>query len=61
MPGLVASGHSHRPTTKVTHKAFKSRKATKGAIRDAAKGESRRKHSCQRYNVVVHKMGKVQA
>ncbi|KAK5660799.1 hypothetical protein OQA88_12167 [Cercophora sp. LCS_1] len=38
MPGLVASGHSHRPTTKVSHKAFKSRKATKGAIRDAAKG-----------------------
>lgn len=38
MPGLVASGHSHRPTTKVSHKAFKSRKATKGALRDAAKG-----------------------
>lgn len=43
MPGAVATGHSHRPTTKVSHKAFKSRKATKGAIRDAAKGESRRR------------------
>lgn len=40
MPALVASGHSHRPTTKVSHKAFKSRKATKGALRDAAKGMS---------------------
>ncbi|KAL2259489.1 hypothetical protein VTK26DRAFT_6830 [Humicola hyalothermophila] len=36
MPGAV--GHSHRPTTKVSHKPFKSRKATKGQIRDAAKG-----------------------
>jgi len=42
MPGAVATGHSHRPTTKATNKGFKSRKATKGAIRDAAKGESRR-------------------
>ncbi|KAK4216168.1 hypothetical protein QBC37DRAFT_310792 [Rhypophila decipiens] len=39
MPGAVATGHSHRPTTKTSHKAFKSRKATKGAIRDAAKGK----------------------
>ncbi|KAK3314934.1 hypothetical protein B0H66DRAFT_521133 [Apodospora peruviana] len=39
MPGLTASGHSHRPTTKASNKAFKSRKATKGAIRDAAKGK----------------------
>ncbi|KAL0940966.1 pre-rRNA processing protein [Colletotrichum truncatum] len=31
--------HSHRPTTKQTHKAFKSGKhASKGALRDAAKG-----------------------
>ncbi|KAK2032344.1 AARP2CN domain-containing protein [Colletotrichum zoysiae] len=30
--------HSHRPTTKVTHKPFKSKHATKGALRDAAKG-----------------------
>lgn len=42
MPGAVAFGHSHRPTTKVSNKAFKSRKATKGALRNAAKGESRR-------------------
>jgi hypothetical protein len=40
MPGLVATGHSHRPTTKVTNKSFKSRKATKGSLRDAAKGMS---------------------
>ncbi|KAK4455554.1 hypothetical protein QBC34DRAFT_481528 [Podospora aff. communis PSN243] len=38
MPGLVATGHSHRPTTKVANKSFKSRKATKGSLRDAAKG-----------------------
>ncbi|KAK0705208.1 hypothetical protein B0H67DRAFT_557861 [Lasiosphaeris hirsuta] len=38
MPGLVATGHSHRPTTKVQNKAFKSRKASKGAVRDASKG-----------------------
>ncbi|KAK1674441.1 hypothetical protein BDP55DRAFT_554510 [Colletotrichum godetiae] len=30
--------HSHRPTTKVTHKPFKSKHASKGALRDAAKG-----------------------
>ncbi|OLN91947.1 Ribosome biogenesis protein tsr1 [Colletotrichum chlorophyti] len=30
--------HSHRPTTKVSHKPFKSKHATKGALRDAAKG-----------------------
>ncbi|KAK2071828.1 hypothetical protein P8C59_006221 [Phyllachora maydis] len=39
MPSAVASGHSHRPTTKVSHKPFKSRKATKGALREAAKGK----------------------
>lgn len=38
MPGVVSSGHSHRPTTKVSHKPFKSRKATKGQLRNAAKG-----------------------
>ena len=37
MPGAVG-GHSHRATTKVSHKAFKSRKSTKGQMRDAAKG-----------------------
>jgi hypothetical protein len=38
MPGAVGGGHSHRATTKVSHKPFKSRKATKGQLRDAAKG-----------------------
>lgn len=38
MPGAVGGGHSHRATTKVSHKAFKSRKSTKGQLRDAAKG-----------------------
>lgn len=33
-----ATAHSHRPTTKVTHKGFKSRKATKGALREELKG-----------------------
>ncbi|KAK7752359.1 ribosome biogenesis protein tsr1 [Diatrype stigma] len=38
MPSAVAT-HSHRPTTKVTQKSFKSRKATKGALREEAKGK----------------------
>ncbi|KAK4122598.1 DUF663-domain-containing protein [Parathielavia appendiculata] len=38
MPSAVGGGHSHRATTKVSHKPFKSRKATKGQLRDAAKG-----------------------
>lgn len=44
MPGPVATGHSHRPTTKVSHKAFKSKHATKSALRDAAKGKSHREN-----------------
>jgi hypothetical protein len=39
MPSAVG-GHSHRATTKVAHKGFKSRKSTKGQLRDAAKGMS---------------------
>ncbi|KAK8039715.1 hypothetical protein PG993_008126 [Apiospora rasikravindrae] len=31
--------HSHRPTTRVSHKGFKSKKATKGALREQAKGK----------------------
>lgn len=38
MPAAV-TGHSHRATTKVNNKAFKSRKATKGAMRDQLKGK----------------------
>ncbi|KAI1210656.1 DUF663-domain-containing protein [Annulohypoxylon truncatum] len=38
MPSAVAT-HSHRPTTKVLQKSFKSKKATKGALRDQAKGK----------------------
>ncbi|KUI67288.1 Ribosome biogenesis protein tsr1 [Cytospora mali] len=34
-----AVSHSHRATTKVNHKAFKSRKATKGSMRDQLKGK----------------------
>ena len=34
----MSATHSHRPTTKVTHKPFKSRKASKGQLRDRAKG-----------------------
>ena len=40
MPSAAGGGHSHRATTKVSHKAFKSRKSTKGQLRDAAKGMS---------------------
>ncbi|KAI0974925.1 hypothetical protein F4678DRAFT_355740 [Xylaria arbuscula] len=36
MPSVT---HSHRPTTKVVHKSFKSKKATKGSLRDQAKGK----------------------
>ncbi|KAK3372794.1 hypothetical protein B0T24DRAFT_551745 [Lasiosphaeria ovina] len=39
MPALVNSGHSHRPTTKSSNKPFKSRKASKGSLRNAAKGK----------------------
>jgi pre-rRNA-processing protein TSR1 len=31
--------HSHRSTTKVTHKPFKARKATKGALKELSKGK----------------------
>ncbi|KAI1340124.1 AARP2CN domain-containing protein [Xylariaceae sp. FL0016] len=34
-----ATAHSHRPTTKVVAKSFKSKKATKGALREQAKGK----------------------
>ncbi|QUC23014.1 uncharacterized protein UV8b_07255 [Ustilaginoidea virens] len=37
MPGAVAN-HSHRPTTKVSHKPFKSKAASKHELRDRAKG-----------------------
>ncbi|KAI1266224.1 hypothetical protein F5Y18DRAFT_382804 [Xylariaceae sp. FL1019] len=36
---MPSATHSHRPTTKVVHKSFKSRKATKGSLRDEAKGK----------------------
>lgn len=34
----AAVAHSHRPTTKVSHKGFKSRKATKSDLRERSKG-----------------------
>jgi pre-rRNA-processing protein TSR1 len=37
MPSSVSS-HSHRSTTKTSHKPFKSRKATKGALKEISKG-----------------------
>ncbi|TGJ85476.1 hypothetical protein E0Z10_g3324 [Xylaria hypoxylon] len=36
---MPSATHSHRPTTKVAHKGFKSKKATKGSLRDQAKGK----------------------
>ncbi|KAI0392664.1 putative pre-rRNA processing protein Tsr1 [Xylariaceae sp. FL0594] len=36
---MSSATHSHRPTTKVVHKAFKSKKATKGALREQSKGK----------------------
>ncbi|OAQ92061.1 pre-rRNA processing protein Tsr1 [Purpureocillium lilacinum] len=35
----VAVAHSHRPTTKVSHKPFKSKAASKHELRDRAKGK----------------------
>lgn len=40
MPSAEAN-HSHRATTKGTSKPFKSKKASKGALRDQAKGRFR--------------------
>lgn len=40
MPSAVA-GHSHRATTKAANKSFKSKKATKGSLRDQAKGKAK--------------------
>ncbi|KAF7558486.1 hypothetical protein G7046_g5657 [Stylonectria norvegica] len=40
MPAAVAN-HSHRPTTKVTHKPFKSKAASKHELRDRAKVKGR--------------------
>ncbi|KAI0124954.1 hypothetical protein BJ170DRAFT_635827 [Xylariales sp. AK1849] len=39
MPSAIVA-HSHRPTTKVSHKGFKSKKATKGALRELSKGKT---------------------
>ncbi|KAI0874837.1 hypothetical protein GGS24DRAFT_326389 [Hypoxylon argillaceum] len=36
---MPSATHSHRPTTKVAHKGFKSKKATKGSLREQAKGK----------------------
>jgi hypothetical protein len=38
MPASIES-HSHRSTTKIAHKPFKSRKSTKGALKELAKGK----------------------
>ena len=44
--GAMASGHQpvfhHRNTTKVDHKSFKSKFATKSSLKDRAKGSSAR-------------------
>ncbi|KAJ9261669.1 hypothetical protein DTO212C5_8241 [Paecilomyces variotii] len=39
MAPITQSGHHHRSTTKVSHKAFKSKHATKGALKEQAKGK----------------------
>ena len=35
----IAENHSHRSTTKISHKSFKSRHATKGLIKELSKGK----------------------
>lgn len=44
MPTSVES-HSHRNTTKTSHKPFKARKATKGALKEISKGENTSKRA----------------
>ncbi|KAJ9300778.1 hypothetical protein DTO271G3_1942 [Paecilomyces variotii] len=39
MAPITQSGHHHRSTTKVSHKSFKSKHATKGALKEQAKGK----------------------
>lgn len=33
------NSHSHRSTTKISHKPFKSRKSTKSALKELSKGK----------------------
>src|ERR1700742_4664152 len=40
MAPIVSSAHHHRSTTKVDHKPFKSRFASKSALKDRAKGKT---------------------
>jgi hypothetical protein len=40
MPASVGT-HSHRSTTKTSHKPFKSKKATKGALKEISKGRNK--------------------
>ena len=40
-PTADAAPHHHRSTTKQSHKPFKPRFASKGALKDLAKGENR--------------------
>ncbi|KAL1850897.1 ribosome biogenesis protein tsr1 [Paecilomyces lecythidis] len=39
MAPITQTGHHHRSTTKVAHKGFKSKHATKGALKEQAKGK----------------------
>jgi len=39
MAPMAASSHHHRSTTKKDKKGFKSRHATKGALKEQSKGE----------------------
>ena len=55
MPSALSS-HSHRSTTKVSHKPFKSRKATKGALKEIAKGTFSRTDRDEDLN---HSAGKI--
>ncbi|KAH7347817.1 ribosome biogenesis protein TSR1 [Plectosphaerella cucumerina] len=57
MPTSVMS-HSHRPTTKSSHKPFKSKHATKSALRNAAKGKVAGDEKGQRRTPHQHVMSK---
>ncbi|KAI1825713.1 hypothetical protein F4861DRAFT_500424 [Xylaria intraflava] len=55
---MSSAVHSHRPTTKVAHKAFKSKKATKGSLRDQAKGKVPNERRKTPHQQVMSKIGR---
>jgi pre-rRNA-processing protein TSR1 len=55
MPAISAA-HHHRSTTKVSHKAFKSRHATKSDLRDRSKGRIEKSSRQNKQQIVLSKL-----